>query len=580
MLHIKNPKQMELFDPWAYLGPKRRKRLDQSWAGFFRNDILPVLPVASMAPFFSESFGRPSKELHTILGVLLLQQMLNLTDDETLDQLSYSIQWHYALNITEETDSAKYFCPKTLWNVRNIASTHNVDSKLFETITDSLVKKFEVDTDYQRLDSVHLKSNMRRLGRISIISNTIHKFLVNLKRQNPDAFGSVSTVLVERYVTPKAMVCFSRVKPSDSDKTLQSVSQNLYELEQQFKGDADVSKMHSYKLLERVFKEQCSVKTTDNGKVIEVVPQKPHDVPCDSVQNPSDPDASYCAHKGQGFKAQIMETFSPDKDNEKEGGKLRLITHVEVEKASHSDAHAVIPAISSTSKRNLAPKEIQADTLYGGDANWKAAKENGVNLVSPVKDAPRSMASTLSSFSFNDDGHVASCPQGVKPQWSKKKKARYIQGFCSDTCSVCPHKEGCPVKPGKNNHYLRYDDRTFRLARRKAFEKTDQFLEKYRWRAGVEATMSELDRRTGAKKLRVRGFSAVRFAVVLKVIGVNIFRAAALIKDLFSPNRHDSRCTFSIFDPFVFFKERKTKNNNNYLQNRINNYIYYNYVFN
>ena len=138
MLHIKSPKQMELFDPWAYLGPKRRKRLDQSWAGFFRNDILPVLPVTSMAPFFSESFGRPSKELHTILGVLLLQQMLNLTDDETLDQLSYSIQWHYALNITEETDSAKYFCPRTLWNVRNIASTHNIDTKLFETITDKL----------------------------------------------------------------------------------------------------------------------------------------------------------------------------------------------------------------------------------------------------------------------------------------------------------------------------------------------------------------------------------------------------------------------------------------------------------
>lgn len=578
MLHIKNPKQMELFDPWAYLGPKRRKRLDQSWAGFFRNDILPVLPVASMVPFFSDSFGRPSKELHTILGVLLLQQMLNLTDDETLDQLSYSIQWHYALNITEETDSAKYFCPKTLWNARNIASKHNIDTDLFETITDKLAKKFEVATDYQRLDSVHLKSNMRRLGRISIIANTIHKFLINLKRQNPDIFGNVSTALVERYVTPKAMVCFSRVKPTDSDKTLRSVSQDLYELEQQFKGDADVLKMHSYKLLNRVFSEQCAVKTTDSGKTIEVIPQKPREVPCDSVQNPSDPDVSYCAHKGQGYKAQIMETFSPDKDGDKDGGKLRLITHVEVEKASHSDAYAVIPAISSTSRRSLAPKEIQADTLYGGDANWKAAKENGVNLVSPVKDAPRSMANTLSSFSFDDDGHVTSCPQGVKPLWSKKKKTRYTQGFCSDTCSVCPHKEDCPVKPGKNNHYLRYDERTFRLARRKAFEKTDQFLEKYRWRAGVEATMSELDRRTGAKKLRVRGFRAVRFAVVLKVIGVNIFRAAALTKDLLSPKCHEIRPAFSIFNPFALFKEQITKFENSYVQNCIDNFVYYNFA--
>ena len=90
--------------------------------------------------------------------------------------------------------------------------------------------------------------------------------------------------------------------------------------------------------------------------------------------------------------------------------------------------------------------------------------------------------------------------------------------------------------------------------------------------------MSELDRRTGAKKLRVRGLRAVRFAVVLKVIGVNIFRAAALTKHLLSPNRHDTRRSFSIFDPFAFFKERFTKNKKYYLQNRIENYVYYNYV--
>ncbi|WP_211482848.1 transposase, partial [Desulfatibacillum alkenivorans] len=41
----------------------------------------------------------------------------------------------------------------------------------------------------------------------------------------------------------------------------------------------------------------------------------------------------------------------------------------------------------------------------------------------------------------------------------------------------------------------------------------------------VEAMFSELDRKTGAKHLRVRGLEAVRFCVVLKVLGMNIFRA-------------------------------------------------------
>ena len=57
---------------------------------------------------------------------------------------------------------------------------------------------------------------------------------------------------------------------------------------------------------------------------------------------------------------------------------------------------------------------------------------------------------------------------------------------------------------------------------------TDEFTDRDRWRAGVEATMSEYDRRTGVKHLRVRGLKAVRFAATLKALGINIFRAAAL----------------------------------------------------
>ena len=66
------------------------------------------------------------------------------------------------------------------------------------------------------------------------------------------------------------------------------------------------------------------------------------------------------------------------------------------------------------------------------------------------------------------------------------------------------------------------------MARRRAREKTEPFRNRYRFRAGIEATFSALDRRTGVKHLRVRGMPAVRFAVVLKVLGLNLLRAAAV----------------------------------------------------
>ena len=251
MINIKNHNQKELFDPWEFLGPKRRQRLDRSWPGLFKNVILKELPVDKFAPFFRSDFGRPTKELHTVLGVLVLQEKLDLTDEETVDQLAFNTQWHYALNITEESDSAKYMSPKTLWTMRSIAVEHKLDQVTFENATKKLADVFNVDTDKQRIDSVHIKSNMRRLGRINIFSTTIHKFLVNLKRNHKELFDTIDKDLVEKYLTEKALGCFSRVKPSGSSKTLSSVSNDLFDLVQQLKGFDEVAKMHSFKLLER-----------------------------------------------------------------------------------------------------------------------------------------------------------------------------------------------------------------------------------------------------------------------------------------------------------------------------------------
>jgi len=96
--------------------------LDEDWPGFFRDHILDLLPVETLALAFPSKIGRPTKELRTVLGALALQNYHDLTDLETVSQLAYNIQWHYALDIVEESDDAKYICPKTLWNMRILAT--------------------------------------------------------------------------------------------------------------------------------------------------------------------------------------------------------------------------------------------------------------------------------------------------------------------------------------------------------------------------------------------------------------------------------------------------------------------------
>ena len=525
MRNIKNPNQLNIFDPWDFLTPKRRRMLENGWPGQFREHILPVIPVNKVARYFNETFGRPTKELYAVMGALVLQQSFDLTDEEAIQQYAFNIQWHYALNITEESDSAKYVSEKTLWNNRNIVAQNNLEDDIFNAGTDRLAQVFKVNTDIQRIDSVHIKSNMRRLGRIGIFSETIHKFIVNLKRNHQEQFATVEEAIIKKYFSEKAMECFSRVKPSQSRKTLNEVSKDLFDLVQHFKGSKQVSAMYSYKLLERVLKEHCNLTESEDGTTVELTAAK--EISSDSLQNPSDPDATYSGHKGQGYQVQLMETYCKDEDGKE--NTLNLITHVEVEAAHHSDANALVPAVESAKQRDLLPEELVADALYGSDENCEKAKQLGVELIAPTMGAAKEDKVSLADFEISQEGQIVCCPQGHTPSKTNKKKRNSV-GFDSQHCQNCSQLQNCPVKKGKKFYYLRFSKKEMRIAQRRALERTDEFKDRYRWRSGIEGTISEYDRRTGVKQLRVRGMKAVKYCATLKALAVNIFRATAVRK--------------------------------------------------
>ena len=531
MLRIKDHKQQHIFDPWYFLSPKRRRLLDEDWPGLFREHLLDELPIEQMAPHFKKDLGRPTKEMHTVLGVLLLQQTMDLTDQATIEQLCFNIQWHYALNIPEESDDAKYISEKTLYTMRQLMIAHNLDRLMFANIRDKLAKVFGVDTQKQRIDSVHIQSNMRKLGRISIFSHTIAKFLVNLKRQHRRLFNSIDQKVIDPYWGQKAMSVFSQVKPSQAAKTLEQVSADLFKLIEQFKHHRSVGCMHSYKLMQRVLAEQCVLESSNDGDS-KVAVKKPADIASNSLQNPSDPDATYDGHKGQGYQVQVMETYNQHEDPDKKQKTLNLITHVAVQTACESDAKALVPAITDTQSRQQTPDQLLADTQYGSDDNHQAAASANVSLIAPVHKGNATNTSHLTGFAFNDQGYVIACPAGYKPQRVKYKKKtdRFSAAFSQKHCQGCPRSGQCKLRPGKNRFFLHYSHKQYRLAARRAYEQSAAFAQAYRWRAGVEATMSEFDRRTGVKKLRVRCMPAVRFAATIKAAGLNLLRAGAVRK--------------------------------------------------
>jgi hypothetical protein len=524
MITAKDHSSGLLFDLWSHIGPKRRKMLDRSWAGVFRNFLLHELPVERIAGHFTPYSGRPSKELYAMVGVLILQQMHDLSDEDTQRALAFNLDWQYALDITDDSDAGTYVSERTLRNYRRMILEDNLAPVLFESLTDQLIAAFGVDVSKQRLDSTHIQSNMRKLGRARLFAATIRKFLRTLKRVQAAVFSErIPPELAERYLSKSSDSCFSRVKPSESVRTLEQVSGDLLFLVESFRAHETIPALPEYKLMERMLREQCTV--TGSGTVAKAVVKPSREVSPDSLQNPSDPDAGYSAYKGRGYQAQIMETY---RDSERDPGVPNLITHVAVEPAHQQDVDALHPALDATAERNCGPEQVLCDTLYGSDRNVVNAGAKGVTVIAPTGGERPVANITLAQFSPDlRTGFITRCPAGHAPLTMREtKKHRFVATFSLKTCKACPRQQDCPVRREKKAAFLRYDRLNLRCACRRAMENTPEFREAYRWRAGIEGTNSHLKSDTGAGRLRVRGLGSVRLAVTLKALGLNIFRCA------------------------------------------------------
>ncbi len=527
MLTLRDHRSGDLFDPWEYLGPQRRKLLEKSWAGVFRDFLLQHLPVKELAASFRDDFGRPSKDLSVALGALILQQLHDLTDQQTTEAVALNIAWHYALDIRHEPDA--YLCERTLRNYRRRILELGLDEVLFRTLTDRLIEQVGVDTSKQRLDSTTVRSAIRGLTRLGILVEAASKFLRELRRKLPEQYATVDAEILRKYVERKGDGCFADTRPSESKRRLPEAARDVYELVEQFRPTGGAS-LDSFRLLQQIFYEQCEVSDPPEGSV-SVRPPEP--CGCDNVLSPADPDARYNKHRGTGYLVQIMETYEENDAGETETSatpKPDLITHVAVDPLTMHDKDALTPAIDDTDQRSIKPKELLADSHYGSTECIEHGRERDVEIISPAQTPKGRLQGkfTLEDFELADDGRVTRCPAGHPPAETSVAGIRLQVVFATATCEDCPHKERCPASSvGRGSARYQYTHDRVHLRERRLSERGDEFRERYRWRAGVEATMSRFKYQMSMARLRVRGMANITYVATLRALGLNIRRVAA-----------------------------------------------------
>lgn len=483
MINIKDPQQIALFDlESSFLSPPALARLETSFYAIFRHVILSLLPAQEISKHFNANEGRPTKEIYSMAGLLLLKEFRNWTTKEATESYIFDYRVQYALNMGRDKIS---FCERTLERYMTIMREDNLAIEIFDNVTAKLIEELGIQIKTQRLDSTHVFSDMATFAKTKLMGVAMKRFFVQVKRHHSETYETIDSELRARYEKNQNALFADHSKDQKKRGNLrQEVAEQLHEIITFFNGNLPIEKMDTYKQLIQIFNEQCEIispvgvenvtdseglaQTPDENKSDEeAMPtnlQKDVEIKIkkktggDVIQNPSDPDATYDGHKGVGYQVQICETADAEND-------VQLVTAILVETAVESDANAVEPVMEKLEKSELLPDELQADTLYGSDANHQFAAQKGTDLISPV-------------------------------------------------CGSAPEK---PIKkPTKAQR---------RLAKRREEQESADWKDNYNLRAQIEGTIGSIKRLTGMVRLRYRGIRSVSTAIELKLTGWNISRA-------------------------------------------------------
>jgi hypothetical protein len=524
----KTDPQTSLLEPAYALSPAKQRRLDRTWAMHFREHCLPLIAEEAFAACYCPDNGRPNVPVRLVVGLLVLKDMFDLTDTEALESADFDVRWQTALGLAAD-DLAP--CQKTLHNFRALLAADARAAALFTTTTDGLFAVLGLSSDRQRLDSTQICSNITLLSRLSRFCETHRLLLHGLARHAPAALGGVPVSVQRRYVRADGTDApYEDARSSEGRRRLAVCARDAWRLVDALRGvELPEPAAAAYALVVRLFDEQClpldapvPAAPEDSDATEPSVPVRLRgkgEVAAGGLQSPHDPDATY-GHKGVGYTATLCETVG-------NGEKPELITHVQLDTAFASDQQHTVPVVEALRERGLQPRELLADASFASTANVLACQTQDTELVGPVTGGASSVAETPQIIvAWRPDLPPTACSLGVPAATTQITEERVVVRFAALSCAGCPRAGGCPTRvQADGTRVYRASLAEAVTTQRRWAETTAAYQERYRWRAGIEATNSEVKRRHGLGHLRVRGKPRVFLALCLKALACNCKRA-------------------------------------------------------
>lgn len=520
----KRSQQPLLFSHIDELPTRSLKLLKGSWAETFREEVFLRIREERFAVLYADCPSRPNVPVNVMMGLEILKAGRGWSDEELYEHFIFDLQVRYALCCDNFGEGD--FDLRTLYYFRQALSKYamkagiNLVQLTFSDITDQQLKKLELKTGMQRMDSTDIASNIADLSRLELLISVIQRLYRVLSGEDQTRYAEQFAP----YIKEGAGQYTYRIKGKAAVwEHIQQVGIVLYDLLTQLK--ASYEQEGVYATARRFFEE--------NFKLVEgqALAKQNREIQAGCLQSVDDLEASYRVkgnHAFKGYVANLSETCDPTNP-------VQLVTQASVAPNRTSDVELLktdVPAIQARMELN----QLVTDGQYLGPSVDQLLRDGQVEQITTAltgtlpdrTDGKQVMADFAIDLDQKGDVTAATCPKGYAATIQKSTRGgSFLLSFDPQTCLACPlySQKKCPIQinPKQTRSVLTVPkDRAASSQRRRNFERSKELARSLR--PAVEATIFQLKHKIHQSKVRVRGLFRMTHVVLCSTLALNLRR--------------------------------------------------------
>ena len=525
MFKLNNKEQMEIFSPessWSYY---QKKVIDESWVGYFHDKIFPNINEGAFRPLYVDtSEGRSNDPINVTVSLFIIKSITNCTDEEVYHSLLFDARIQYAVHINRIEDIR--FSKNIMGNFRTKIRTYyektgiNLLDEELRRLNDYILELHNVDRSVLRRDSLMVSDSCKNLSRIELVYTVNHNFIKLLSELKIDLLEEYECYLNEKH---RNEVIY-KTRDSEGESKLTTLLNTSLKLYEQYKDDSRVNNSESFKLLERMIRDQY-----DDG---ESKPKENKEISSTSLQTPYDPESTY-RYKYKGNKGYVVDVEEAVNDGNP------MITDWSTNQNVKSDAEIMKEHLESMEDKEPDEEtktvEITDGAYYSNELN-ELAKTKNVELHPTELVGKKVESGNLTEFKIDEESHeVLECPNGCEPvENSYKENTKIISAkFDKSKCETCLFKDKCiAYKNGKKTSSLKTTVEKYNNAKQREKQKDENYQELSNLRAGVEGIPSLLRRRYHIDTRAVKGQVCLNIDLGCSIVAINIKKATNMLSDL------------------------------------------------